>query len=259
MVERAILPDLRRRSGAAPAILSRDRCGRGARAESALAEMAGATASTRSTQPGNPTIAFLASGIEGLMVRITAKAARRGSAPRAARRRGGGAARRSSATSCSASTTRRWRSRCGALLEARGLDVGRRRVGHRRADRRAAHRRSRARATCSGARSSSYASDVKFDVLGVPAGPVVSAEAAEADGRRRSAGARRRRRARGHGRGRTGRAGRRSSRARSSSGLAGRRRRRVDRSSGCRATASGSGSSPRSRAEPVTPSPHRRD
>ena len=45
--------------------------------ESGLAERL-APASTSSTARGNPTIAFLASGIEGIKVRITAKAADRG-------------------------------------------------------------------------------------------------------------------------------------------------------------------------------------
>ena len=58
---------------------------------------------------GNPTIAFLASGIEGIKVRITARAAtdrrrrRRSSTPR--RRRSG----RSSDASCSPGSTSRWR------------------------------------------------------------------------------------------------------------------------------------------------------
>ena len=54
----------------------------------------------------------------------------------------------------------------------------------------------------------SYASEVKFDVLGVPEGPVVSEEAGPGHGRRGAPGARRRRRAVGHRRGRADRAGR---------------------------------------------------
>ena len=71
MVERAILPDLRRRSGAAGTILSRTLRTWG-ESESALAERL-ADRITELDEQGNPTIAFLASGIEGLKVRITAK------------------------------------------------------------------------------------------------------------------------------------------------------------------------------------------
>ena len=54
----------------------------------------------------------------------------------------------------------------------------------------------------------SYDSEVKFDVLGVDDGPVVTARGRRADGRRRAPRARRRRRPRHHRRGRPGRAGR---------------------------------------------------
>ena len=76
------------------------------------------------------------------------------------------------------------------------------RVGHRRAGRRPPHRSCPARRRGSGAPIVSYASEVKFDVLGVPEGPVVSAAAAEAMAARRPAGARGRRRPGGHRRGR---------------------------------------------------------
>ena len=55
-------------------------------------------------------IAFLASGIEGLKVRITAKGADEAAGRELLDDRGGASCGRCSATSCSASTTRRWRS-----------------------------------------------------------------------------------------------------------------------------------------------------
>src|SRR4051812_12801226 len=69
MMERAILPDLKERSGEDAVILSRTLRTWGL-AESTLAEMIASRVDTQT----NPTIAFLASGIEGIKVRITAKA-----------------------------------------------------------------------------------------------------------------------------------------------------------------------------------------
>jgi nicotinamide-nucleotide amidase len=69
MMERAILPDLKSRSGEEAVILSRTLRTWGL-AESTLAEMIASRVDTQT----NPTIAFLASGIEGIKVRITAKA-----------------------------------------------------------------------------------------------------------------------------------------------------------------------------------------
>ncbi len=69
MIERAVLPDLARRAGAPAVILSRTLRTWGM-TESGLAE----TIAARVDAQTNPTIAFLASGIEGIKVRITAKA-----------------------------------------------------------------------------------------------------------------------------------------------------------------------------------------
>ncbi len=72
MLERAILPDLRARAGTRSVILSRVLRTWGL-PESTLAErLAGRIEAL--DQEGNPTIAFLASGIEGIKVRLTAKA-----------------------------------------------------------------------------------------------------------------------------------------------------------------------------------------
>lgn len=73
MVLGSILPDLRRRSGDVGIILSRTLRTWG-ESESGLAEML-ADRITYLDRQANPTLAFLASGIEGLKVRITAKAA----------------------------------------------------------------------------------------------------------------------------------------------------------------------------------------
>jgi nicotinamide-nucleotide amidase len=72
MVERAIVPDLQERSGERAAILSRTLRSWGL-AESTLAERVQPRLDELDRK-GNPTIAFLASGMEGIKVRITAKA-----------------------------------------------------------------------------------------------------------------------------------------------------------------------------------------
>ena len=72
IVSAAVLPDLRRRAGDTSVILSRTLRTWG-ESESGLAELL-APRITVLDQVGNPTLAFLASGIEGLKVRITAKA-----------------------------------------------------------------------------------------------------------------------------------------------------------------------------------------
>ena len=74
MVQEHVLPDLLRRSGDAAAIVSRSLKTWGT-SESALAEMVAHRLEALDARGGNPTIAFLARGIEGLVVRITAKAA----------------------------------------------------------------------------------------------------------------------------------------------------------------------------------------
>ena len=80
MLEGSVLPDLRRRSGGEGVILSRVLRTWG-RSESGLAEvLAGRVAEL--DRAGNPTLAFLASGIEGIKVRITAKAASEAEAAR---------------------------------------------------------------------------------------------------------------------------------------------------------------------------------
>ncbi|HSS12193.1 MAG TPA: competence/damage-inducible protein A [Acidimicrobiales bacterium] len=73
MLARAVLPDLQARAGAVATIRSRTLRTWGL-AESTLAELIGPRLEALD-RTGNPTIAFLASGIEGIKVRITAKGA----------------------------------------------------------------------------------------------------------------------------------------------------------------------------------------
>jgi nicotinamide-nucleotide amidase len=79
MFERAVLPDLRARSGDPATIVSRVVRVWGL-SESGLADQLAPRLEALDAAGGNPTIAFLASGIEGIKVRITAKAADRSTA-----------------------------------------------------------------------------------------------------------------------------------------------------------------------------------
>lgn len=79
MMTRAVVPDLQRRTTTRSVILSRTLRSWGL-AESTLAEMLGPRLKALDAGGANPTIAFLASGIEGIKVRITAKAATRAGA-----------------------------------------------------------------------------------------------------------------------------------------------------------------------------------
>ncbi|MGA3216285.1 MAG: competence/damage-inducible protein A [Acidimicrobiales bacterium] len=75
MMERAVIPDLQRRSGQSTVIQSRTLKTWGY-SESGLAErVAGRVEALEGGGPGVPTIAFLASGVEGIKVRLTVKAA----------------------------------------------------------------------------------------------------------------------------------------------------------------------------------------
>ncbi len=73
MVERAVMPDLVARSGGPSTIRSRTLRTWGL-AESALAERLAPRLEQLDDRPGGPTIAFLASGMEGIKVRVTVKA-----------------------------------------------------------------------------------------------------------------------------------------------------------------------------------------
>jgi nicotinamide-nucleotide amidase len=176
MAERAVIPDLQRRAGARSAIVSRTLRTWG-ESESGLAErLAGRIAALDAT--GNPTLAFLASGIEGIKVRITAK--------------GGDEAAAGALVAAEEEELRAllgdlvfgvdeetMESVVGRLLVDRGLTLGLAEsvtgglIGSRVTDVPGASRWFRGGVV-------SYASEVKFDLLGLPEGPVVSAAAAEA-------------------------------------------------------------------------------
>ncbi|MFM7069870.1 MAG: nicotinamide-nucleotide amidohydrolase family protein, partial [Actinomycetes bacterium] len=174
MIEGTVLPDLRRRSGQTAVIHSRTLRTWG-ETESALAELLGPRIEELD-EMGNPTLAFLASGMEGMKVRVTAKA------PTAAE-----------ADVVLDAEEAHLRSLLGSIvfgldddtMESVVLDLLRARgwtlavaesltggmVGARLCD-------------VPGASDVfvggvvSYSSEVKFDLLGVDRGPVVSAEAA---------------------------------------------------------------------------------
>jgi nicotinamide-nucleotide amidase len=75
MMDRAVLPDLRARSGAAATTIRSRTLRTWGLSESALAgKLAFRLEQLDEMGPGSPTIAFLASGIEGIKVRVTVKA-----------------------------------------------------------------------------------------------------------------------------------------------------------------------------------------
>ncbi len=174
MLERAVLPDLRHRSGETAAIVSRTLRTWG-QSESGLNEML-AGYIDELERARSTTLAFLASGIEGLKVRLTAKA--------------------SSAAAAIAvldEQEARLRVLLGALvfgvdddtmesvvlqlLRDRGLTLG---LAESLTGGLVAARLTDIAGASDVLRGSivSYSSDVKFDVLGVPRGPVVSADTA---------------------------------------------------------------------------------
>jgi nicotinamide-nucleotide amidase len=176
IVEQAVLPDLRRRAGETSAIVSRVLRTWG-ESESGLAERLAPRVDALDAT-GNPTIAFLASGMEGIKVRITAKAPDEETAAaiiaseeaEVVRLVGDvvfsvddesmevAVARQLLGAGLTLATAE---SLTGGLLGAQLTDVAGASAWYRGG-------------------VVSYASDVKFDVLGVPEGPVVSAPAAEA-------------------------------------------------------------------------------
>ncbi|MFZ4720870.1 MAG: competence/damage-inducible protein A [Ilumatobacteraceae bacterium] len=187
MVQRAVLPDLLRRSGEASVIASRTLRTWG-ESESGLNERLDPVID-RLEAEGNPTLAFLASGWEGIKVRLTAKAESRAAA---------------------SLLIDRWDTEVRALvgdvvfgvdddtmesvvlqlLRERGQTLG---LAESVTGGLVAGRITNVAGASEVFRGSvvSYASEVKFDVLGVPEGPVVSeaAAAAMAAGARRVLGA----------------------------------------------------------------------
>jgi nicotinamide-nucleotide amidase len=175
MMQRAVLPDLLSRSGEASVIVSRALRTWG-ESESGLNERLDPVID-RLEAEGNPTLAFLASGWEGIKVRLTAKAATAAEAM---------------------ALIDRWDAEVRAivgdivfgvdddtmesvvlqLLRERGLSLG---LAESVTGGLVAGRITNVPGASDVFRGGivSYASDVKFDVLGVPEGPVVSEAAAE--------------------------------------------------------------------------------
>ena len=176
MMERVILPDLRRRAGDANVIASRTLRTWG-ESESGLNERLDDVIA-RLDEIGNPTLAFLASGWEGLKVRLTAKAPTR-----------------EAATALLATWEAEVRDVVGPqvfgtdldtmesvvidLLRTRSLTLG---LAESVTGGLVSARLTDVAGVSDVLRGSvvSYASDVKFDLLDVPEGPVVSERAAAA-------------------------------------------------------------------------------
>jgi nicotinamide-nucleotide amidase len=176
IVDAAVLPDLRARSGEKSAIVSRTLRTWG-ESESGLAERLDARIKFLDTT-GNPTLAFLASGIEGLKVRLTAKAP---DEPTALQILGDEEAelRALLGDLVFGVDDESMEHAVGVQLSGHGLTLGLAEsvtgglMGSRLTD----------VAGASGFFKGSivsYDSDVKFDLLDVPQGPVVSAAAVEA-------------------------------------------------------------------------------
>jgi nicotinamide-nucleotide amidase len=176
MLDRAVIPDLKRRRGPAAVILSRMVRTWGV-PESTLGEMVAARVEALEGR-GNLTIAFLASGIEGIKIRVTAKAPSEEEARRMLDEEE--AELRAILGDVVFGVDDQGMERVVAdLLVERGMTVGVAEsltgglVGARLAETEGASKWFRGSIVC-------YDSKVKFDLLDVPEGPVVSAEAAEA-------------------------------------------------------------------------------
>ncbi|MEY2407328.1 MAG: nicotinamide-nucleotide amidase [Acidimicrobiaceae bacterium] len=176
IVGAAVLPDLRQRSGETSAIVSRVLRTWG-ESESGLAERLDARIRFLDTT-GNPTLAFLASGIEGRKIRLTAKAPDEETALALL------AAEEAELRALLGELVfgvddETMEHAVGVLLSAHGLTLGLAEsvtgglMGARLTDVAGASGFFRGSIV-------SYDSDVKFDLLGVPRGPVVSAPAAQA-------------------------------------------------------------------------------
>lgn len=192
MITRAVIPDLRRRSGETSVIASRTLRTWG-ESESSLAELLDPRlrALDEAWVAGRPapTLAFNASGIEGIRVRITARGA---DEAQAADLVAGEEAhvRALLGPLVFGVDHETMEHAIGALLVARGLTLG---VAESVTGGLVASRIVSVPGASAWFRGGvvSYASEVKFDLLGVPEGPVVSEEAAAAmaTGARRVLGA----------------------------------------------------------------------
>ena len=187
MLERAVLPDLEQRSGVRQIFVSRTLRTWG-ESESRIAELLGPRIDALDAT-GNPTIAFLASGIEGIKVRLTARADR---APAANELLDAEEAevRAVLGDLVFSGNDEPMEAVVGRLLQAQGLTLA---VAESLTGGLVASRIVSVAGSSDWFRGGivAYASEVKFDVLGVPEGPVVSGDAAAAmaDGVRKLLGA----------------------------------------------------------------------
>jgi len=177
MLERAVIPDLQTRSGERAVIKSRVLRTWG-EAESTLAERVAPRLQALEAA-GNPTLAFLASGIEGIKIRITAKAATEDEAQALIEAEDAElrAILGTLVFGVDADTMER---AAGYLLEERGWSLG---VAESMTGGLVAARIVDVPGSSGWFRGGvvSYDSRVKYDVLGVPEGcPVISAECATA-------------------------------------------------------------------------------
>lgn len=187
MLERAVLPDIEARSDDRRTFVSRVLRTWG-ESESGLAELLGDRIAALD-DTGNPTLAFLASGIEGLKLRLTASGP---TAPEADALLDAEEAeiRRVLGDLVFSSADEPMEAVVGRMLRERGLTVA---VAESLTGGLVASRMVSIAGSSDWFRGGvvAYASDVKFDLLGVPEGPVVCREAAEAmaEGVRRVLGA----------------------------------------------------------------------
>ena len=199
IVAGAVLPDLARRAGTVAVIRSRTLRTWGD-SESGLAEMlADHMAELDAGGPGAPTLAFLASGIEGLKVRITVKADDEDSAARLIDAEDK-IVRDLVGDIVFGVDGETMEHAVGSALEARGLTLA---VAESLTGGLIASRLVDVPGSSAWFRGGvvSYASDVKFSVLDVPEGPVVSPGGGRRHGHRRAGPAGRRRRPVRHRRG----------------------------------------------------------
>ena len=173
MVERAVVPDLQRRAGTGAVILSRMLRTWGM-SESAVAERV----AERVDSQTNPTIAFLAQGVDGLMVRVTAKGADDTEARRLLDEEAT-ELRRLLGDIVFGVDEQSMEKVVADLLVERGLTLG---VAESLTGGLVASRLAETEGASQWFRGSvvSYHSKVKYDLLDVPEGPVVTEEAAVA-------------------------------------------------------------------------------
>jgi competence/damage-inducible protein CinA-like protein len=176
IVSSAIIPDLRARSGEPSVILSRVLRTWG-ESESRLAELLAGRIELLDRR-GNPTLAFLASGIEGLKVRITAKAVDEETALQLL------ATEESEVRGLLGQLVfgvddENMETAVAELLDAQGLTLG---LAESLTGGLMGSRLTAVEGASEFFKGSivSYDSEVKFSLLGVPEGPVVTARAAEA-------------------------------------------------------------------------------